>query len=269
MSAVATLLVAVPAAPVQASCSQPIDQITAIRRADSVFVGRVIELADFNRMATMQVIEIWKGSDLDELVTVSGSTSGAPQVRVTDRTYTLRSTYLVVPFGSRSPFSDDACSATGLFVPLGGQIPPRFQDAVGATTARFPITAAPATGTSESSGGFGQQLLVGGSIVMLALVVLVRRRRKKSATPKSAEEPPRRARSPVASPSRPGDLDPQPVRAAVAVAGVAKRRPRRPRRRRYSPSGEGQRPGRLSKSGLANLETLRKKARRARDKHYK
>ena len=183
MSAVATLLVAVPAAPVQASCSQPIDQITAIRRADSVFVGRVIELADFNRMATMQVIEIWKGSDLDELVTVSGSTSGAPQVRVTDRTYTLRSTYLVVPFGSRSPFSDDACSATGLFVPLGGQIPPRFQDAVGATTARFPITAAPATGTSESSGGFGQQLLVGGSIVMLALVVLVRRRRKKSATP--------------------------------------------------------------------------------------
>ncbi len=264
--AMATVLVAVPVTPAHAACSPPIDQIAAMQRADSVFVGQVIELTDSSRIATVQVIEIWKGPDLDALVTVNGSLSGAPAVRVTDRTYLLGGTYLVVPFGSRSPFFDEACSATGLFVPRGGQIPLQFQDAVGATTARLPVTVAPVADTSEGSGGISRGLMLGGSMAALALLVLVRRRRRKPAMPIPADAEARPVSSPGTSPNRVEDLAPEPVRAALAVAAVARRRPRR--RHRW-PSAHGQRPRRLSKSGLANLETLRKKSRRAREKQRK
>lgn len=269
VSAMATVFVAVPVTPAQAACSPPIDQITAMRRADSVFVGQVIELTDSSRVATVQVIEIWKGPDLDALVTVNGSSSGAPAVRLTDRTYLLGGIYLVVPFGSRSPFFDEACSATRLFAPLGGQIPPQFQDAVGATTARLPITVAPAVDTSEGSGGISRGLMLGGSMAALALLVLIRRWGRKSAMAKPADVPARPIQSVGTLPNRVEDLAPEPVRAALAVAAVAKRRPRQLRRRPRLGSAQDQRPRRLSKSGLANLETLRKKSRRAREKQRK
>jgi hypothetical protein len=268
---VASALVGVAPQAAHAACATPVDQVTAMQRADSVFVGRVTELSDLNRTATMAVVETWKGADLGSEVTVNGSLSGSPVVGPGDRTYLPGSTYLVVPFGSRSPFFDDACSGTGLYVPSGGQIPPQFHDAVGTMVARVPATVAPTaagSGNSGNAGGMGRFMIGGAALMMLVLYVLIRRRGKRrrisggAPAPAASHGPP----SPVVSESRAQTVEAR-VGAAAAVSAVAGRK----KRRRAHPisrvrTGETERSSRLHKSGLSSLEASRKRTRRIKAK---
>ena len=241
--------------PAMAACTATPDAVSAMRFADSVFVGRVVMLEDLNRRATFEVIEIWKGRDLGAQVVVSGSLEGAAQVATNDRTYLPGQTYLVVPLGSRSPFLDDTCSATRLYSPSGGTIPAPFQDAVGATVARIPAAAAAAPEAAESSGS--SPLVLGGGAVIAVLLIgvfaVARRRRRKR----------------ISGKPRPVDVTRAPRREPVAAAKKSRREeptppPKRRHRRRPRVT-----PARFSRSGLSNLETMRKKTRRIKDKKQK
>jgi len=251
-----------------AACVTPVDQVTAMQRADSVFVGRVTELSDLNRTATMAVLETWKGADLGSEVTVNGSFSGSPVVGPGDRTYLLGTTYLVIPFGSRSPFFDDACSGTGLYVPSGGQIPPQFHNAVGRMVAQVPAAVAPIPEDSGGPGASGLYVVGGSALVLLALYGLMRRRGKRrpvtggTAAPAAQHGPP----SPPAASSRPKAVEPK-IGAAGAVAAVAGRKKgRRAHRTSHVRLGSNERSSRLHKSGLSSLEASRKRTRRIKAK---
>ena len=264
----ATVLVTGTVAPARAACNKPVDQITAMNLADSVFVGQVMELSDVNRVATMRVLEIWKGPDLGAQVTVNGSFSGSPQVLLSDRTYVLGATYLVVPFGRRSPFFDEACSGTRPYSPLGGQIPPQFQNAVGTPTARMPAAFGVADDTSDGSGRAGSLLIGGGVLAALGLVLLARRRRKRAAAAATKDA----SAQPYRPPGTPATLRRKPVREPVepkVFAAVAGRKTRRSQRTPRVPPADNMRSSRFSKSGLANLEAVRKKTRRIREKQRK
>ena len=65
-----------PAEPANAACTTQVDPISAMRWAESVFIGRVVMVEDLNRVARMEVVEVWKGRDLFGQVVVSGSLSG-------------------------------------------------------------------------------------------------------------------------------------------------------------------------------------------------
>ena len=128
---------------------------------------------DSSRKATVQVLETWKGPDLPTEVSVNGSFAGAPAIGPNDRTFTVGATYLLIPFGSRPPFFDEACSGTVLYVPAGGVIPARFHDAVGATNARLPDV--PGAGDEATVGGGPTRLLIGGGVAGLFLLLLLAR----------------------------------------------------------------------------------------------
>ena len=168
-SIVVSTAAVVAAVPAHAACNSPVDQIDAAARADSVFVGLVTNVSDSSRKATIQVLETWKGPDLPAEVSVNGSFAGSSAIGPNDRTFTLGATYLLIPFGSRPPFFDEACSGTGLYVPAGGVIPARFHDAVGATTAR--LTDILGIGDESTVGGGPTRLLIGGGVAGLFLLL--------------------------------------------------------------------------------------------------
>jgi hypothetical protein len=85
--------------PAHAACTTQPDLVTAMQRADTVFIGRVAMVEDLNRLVTMDVVEVWKGRDLPAQVLVSGAISGLPRVTADDRTYLPGQTYIVVPLG--------------------------------------------------------------------------------------------------------------------------------------------------------------------------
>ena len=206
IAAAAAVVIPPPAA--HAACGSVVDQASAIRQADSVFVGRVVDTADFSRLATIDVLEIWKGDDLAPRVIVNGSFSGSPQIGPNDRVFTLGATYLVVPFGSRSPFFDEACSGTALFSPLGGLIPPQFHDAVGATTGRVVNQQIASDEAPQPAGGPALWLYAGGGLLVVALVALtLRRRRRGPSKVQSAPTTPPRASNGRAPTGSAGSLD--------------------------------------------------------------
>jgi hypothetical protein len=252
-----------------AACNTTVDQVVAVRQADSVFVGRVTELADFNRSATMAVLEIWKGPDLPASVVVNGSFSGSPQVGANDRTYVLGATYLVVPFGNRAPFFDEACSGTGLYSPAGGLIPGQFHDAVGATTGRIPDIPAATTPGSDEPAGVSPLVLGGAGAVVLVLMVLVLRRRKRggrvvpaATAPVPLAGPP----SPAPSRSRKAEKPLTTVSATAAVASVAGRKKRKARKTLKVGSATGSKSDRFHRSGMSNVASTRKKIRKRKRK---
>lgn len=292
--------------PAAAACASPPDPVAAMTMADVVFVGSVAEVSDLGRVATMDVLEIWKGPDIGTPVVVNGSFSGGDVVGSNDRTYQLGQTYLVVPFGTRAPFFDEVCSATRTFTPSGGTIPGPYQQAVGAVTARVPT---PSAAAEPGGGGSTGPLVVGGVAGLCALMALVvwrMRRKQKPTRVKLGTAPPEVARPaareeslPRPKPSRaarkkqradkkaakkaaklagkkaeaPG-IDPgkrrgrsrrETVAGEVASSGRRSRRERRDKKAKAGRSRSARAPSvRFSRSGISNLEAMRKKTRRVK-----
>ncbi len=124
------------AAPADAACDAPVSMPEALAAADSVFVGRVYSVSSDGRAAVMEVLEIWKGSDLAATVGVHGGDPDAP-LGDDDRTFEKGRTYLVVPENSRAPFEASLCSATALYRPTG-EIPAEYAAPLGAFEVRYP-----------------------------------------------------------------------------------------------------------------------------------
>lgn len=99
-----------------ASCLAPPPLDQAIEEADLVFVATVIDLANQDRNALMEVEEIWKGPDLPGEVLVRGGETDDPNMFTSvDRTYRFGVTYLVVSNDTTPPIQDNACTSTQEF----------------------------------------------------------------------------------------------------------------------------------------------------------
>ena len=260
-----------------AACSTPLDPQLSFRVADTVFVARVVALDDFSRLATVEVLEIWKGRDLETQVVVNGSLSTSTSVSVDDRTFVMGSTYVFVPAGRRSPFVDGACSATALHNPTGGLTPAQYHDAVGASTARLPTPVAVAADTVDKGGL--SPVLIGGVILsgaVLAVAIGSRRKKRKKQRAGTVGQAPSvpivpidrsAATAPVASKT----MD---IGGEVKATSIRKSKPKRAPRRASARRGirtaafslERSKSSRFSRSGLSNLETMRKKTRRIKSK---
>jgi hypothetical protein len=93
----------------QASCAvPPLDD--SIRASDVAFVGTVVELANQDRWATVNVEEIWHGPDLAPMVEVRAGPAGDVGSSI-DRTYSL-GRYLFIVTVAEGALQDTACSAT-------------------------------------------------------------------------------------------------------------------------------------------------------------
>ncbi len=107
-----------------ASCIEPPPLDQAIAEAESVFVGTVVALDFDARLATFEVIEVWKGSVGAEAVVNGGPglqelaaarAEGQNLFTSVDRQFGAGQTYLVVSHGrSGEIFFDNACSNTQL-----------------------------------------------------------------------------------------------------------------------------------------------------------
>ena len=129
--------------PARAACAGSPDLIDALTQAEVVFVGSVYSVAKNDRIAIMEVVEIWKGPDLQPAVGVHGGDPHAPTIGPDDRTFEVGRTYLVVPTNGSPPFEDSLCTATMLYRPTGS-IPTEYAAAVGALDVRYTEEAAAA-----------------------------------------------------------------------------------------------------------------------------
>jgi hypothetical protein len=145
--------------------------MTAVEEAHTVFVGRTVEVTNRGRTAEMEVLQIWKGRDLPQFVTVTGGSASATEVDSNDRIFENNRTYLVFPQNRTSPFTDDRCTATRFFdPPAGTAIPANLKAAVGADQARVPI-AAP-TNSGEVDGTRLMPWIMGMGLLLLVLLVV-------------------------------------------------------------------------------------------------
>lgn len=109
-----TLLLPLPSS---ASCAPLVDIDTAFANAKVVFIGEIVELADGDRTATVEVEQVLKGSPLPAVVIVHGSLEPSPpgSDRVTgssvDRRFGL-GRYVFFPINSGAPFEDNECTNT-------------------------------------------------------------------------------------------------------------------------------------------------------------
>ena len=92
----------------------------AIKTSEATFVGTVVELENYRRWATVDVLETWHGVGLpDQVLVKAGPKDPAGPSRVAssiERTYRLDQTYLFVVYGSKgSAYRDSNCSNTTRF----------------------------------------------------------------------------------------------------------------------------------------------------------
>jgi len=99
---------------VSASCAGPPPIEVALRQADSVFVGLVRDVANHDRLAQVEVREIWRGPDLPRIVQVQGGPDDPNMITSTDRTYAMGTTYLFAVSVSEADgrLLDSGCTAT-------------------------------------------------------------------------------------------------------------------------------------------------------------
>lgn len=90
-----------------ASCGRPGPWLKAIDDAPAVFVGVVLEAENRDRLATVEVEEVWKGSSIPDIVEISGGPPNRPfdtkSISTVDRSYVVGRTYVFVPH-SRGDF---------------------------------------------------------------------------------------------------------------------------------------------------------------------
>lgn len=165
-------LVVVPATTAHAQCGPSRTIEESLASVEVAFIGRVVDRSNRDRTAEMQVLEIWKGPRLPQLVTVNGGPKDLDQQTSIDRSFLLNQTYLVMPANDREPFQDSLCSGTQLWSTPNGTIPEHLQEAAGN---EVPITFAPGDVPSQPSdegGSLGGLVpLLGALVLVLALVV--------------------------------------------------------------------------------------------------
>lgn len=161
---------------VAATCDTPADFNEALERADSVFVARIISVADGGADAVAAVEAVWKGPDLEATVKLDGGDS-SDKVSGLTRTHSVGQRLLVVAAWSRRVFNDDGCTATRSFTGSARDIPVPMQAALGTDQARAPIAAESIDTGSEGSAFPVRSVALGGLVLVLILVgaFLVRR----------------------------------------------------------------------------------------------
>lgn len=154
-----------------AACGAAPTLITAVEESHTVFVGRTIEVSNRGRTAEMEVLQIWKGRDLAQYVTVAGGSASATEIDSNDRIFENGRTYLVFPRNRTSPFTDDRCTATRLYeTPSGRAIPANLKAAVGVDQARVPVAASADSG--EIDGARMMPWIIGMGLLLLVLLVV-------------------------------------------------------------------------------------------------
>ena len=100
--------------PAVASCIQLPRLSESLATSQLVFVGEVVEVTNNDRTATVEVIEIWKGSVPEGTVEIVGGAEGANTASSVDRTYRAGVVYLFVPDRRMKDgrFSVSSCSPT-------------------------------------------------------------------------------------------------------------------------------------------------------------
>ncbi|MEO8899636.1 MAG: hypothetical protein ABI352_02190 [Candidatus Dormibacter sp.] len=135
----------------------------AIRSAPTVFVGTVTDLSNGDRVATVRVDDVWRGSAIPWSVEVVGTPDLNAAATSVDRTYSAGTKYLFVPDGGGlAHFTDNSCTPTQPYsANLSGLRP---ADALG--TPPRPTGAPTQTGST-----FPLVLVVAGVVVVLVMAV--------------------------------------------------------------------------------------------------
>ncbi len=117
----------IPAGAALASCAEPLPLQQSIDEAPAVFVGTVTALDFQERVATVEVHEVWKGDVASEVVVNGGSPlshlraageEGQDLWTSVDRTYVAGDRYLFVPWSVEDgAFMDSQCSNTQVYGP--------------------------------------------------------------------------------------------------------------------------------------------------------
>lgn len=164
------------------SCAQPLPIAEALKSAEIVFVGTVVQVSEGNRWANVQVEEVWKGPDRPQNVLVRGGPAGNAATSV-DRSFEVGVKYIFFPYVAVDAGEGPAGSVTDGGVPAGG-VPENaltdnsctnttaFTDehkALRPDDARKPIGAAP----SEAAGFDPMTLVVPAGIALVVAATLL------------------------------------------------------------------------------------------------
>lgn len=84
----------------------------AVGESPVVFVATVVSTSNGDREAVMNIVSVWRGSDLPAQVRVIGTPETGAAATSVDRKYAVGHTYLVLPVNQSSPFQDNACTQT-------------------------------------------------------------------------------------------------------------------------------------------------------------
>ena len=103
-------LLAAPSATL-ASCAMIPEVQDAVKTADILFVGTVVETSNGDRWATVAVKEIWRGPDQPARVVIRGGPDGNAATSV-DRAFRVGVDYLFFPRIDSGVLTDNACSNT-------------------------------------------------------------------------------------------------------------------------------------------------------------
>jgi hypothetical protein len=113
--------------PAGASCldrpgEQPDSPVTSLKTNEVVFVGTITQVSNDGgeqgrgRTASVNVDEVWKGGSLPSTVEVNGTAEpGTPGISTRDRFFKVGTKNVFFPMNDRSPFRDNACTATSEF----------------------------------------------------------------------------------------------------------------------------------------------------------
>ena len=175
------------AQPAAASCAPPMSTAQAIANADVVVVGTVSSTRSRDRVATVSVEEVWKGS-VGNSFEVFGGPDRDDAATSVDRTYRVGVRYLLLAFepaahGSPGTFGgryeDTACSATQPWDDSLARFRPSTAAIVAASTTSPPRSSSPVTDSASRRNGVWK-IVVGAAIAGAALTgtVLWRRARR-------------------------------------------------------------------------------------------
>jgi hypothetical protein len=133
----------------------------AVKSADMVFVGTVIQTSNRGTWATVRVEEVWRGPDQPASVLIKGGPGGNAASSI-DRTFEVGTKYLFFPYQDEAGgLADNSCTST---TPWGGEL----ADLRPADARLFPV------GPTPEAGGFDvMSVVVPAAIALLVAALLV------------------------------------------------------------------------------------------------